>query len=191
MNELLNQFNKVPLAIKAVILAVVLAGIVLGYVLIWRQPIRTDIESRRREVEGLKAKLLENQAIADNKARFQEEIQRLKESLKQAQSVLPSDADIRGLLRQLTSLAKKSGLDVLLFQPGDESPEGFYARIPISLKLRGSYHDLAVYIDKVGKMKRIINIIDLNLAGAEEKDNKVTLNIDCMATTFRFRRGAE
>lgn len=191
MNEVLTQFNKIPMAIKAVILAALLAVVGVMYVMVWRMPVRDAIEAKKEEVKKLTGKLLENQAIAENKARFQEQIQRLREDLKQAQSLLPSDADIRGLLRQLTSLAKKSGLEVLLFMPGDEMPEGFYSRIPITLKLKGSYHDVATFIDKVGKMKRIINMQDLNLVAPEVKENKVTMNVDTTATTFRFRRGGE
>ncbi len=187
MNEIANLFNKMSIAARLVALVAVMAVIGIVYFYTLRLPVREAVAAKQEEIKNLKEKLAENQAIANNRARFKEQVRRLREDLKQAQSLLPSDSDIKGILRQITSLARKSGLDVMVFQPGGEMAQGFYSRIPITLKLKGSYNDVAVFFDKVGKLKRIMNVHDISLTSPQEKDGKVILNVDCTVTTFRFR----
>jgi type IV pilus assembly protein PilO len=77
-------------------------------------------------------------------------------------------------------------LDVLRFKPSSEVAKGFYAEVPVDLKLTGSYHQAGAFFDAVSKMERIVNIQGLTLGGAKDVDGRTALSIDCRAITFRF-----
>jgi type IV pilus assembly protein PilO len=104
---------------------------------------------------------------------------------------LPNQKEIPTLLTNIASLAKDNGLDVLLFRPGGEINKGFYAEVPVQLKLVGSYHEVAMFFYHVGNMSRIVNINNLNMGGAKADGGRNLLAVDCLATTFRFIEGAQ
>ncbi|NIR47567.1 type 4a pilus biogenesis protein PilO, partial [candidate division KSB1 bacterium] len=67
------------------------------------------------------------------------------------------------LLTSISSLAKDQGLEILRFRPLGEQPKGFYAEVPVQMSLVGSFHDVVMFFDKVGKLPRIVNINNLNI----------------------------
>ena len=184
MNQIAEQFAKATLPQKMIVLIMLLAGICVFYWFLFYQPIQESLNKLNKQETELQKKLWENKAIASNLDKFREELAILDEELKQAISLLPNDRDIRTLLRQMSVLGSKSGLDFLYFKPGAETSRGFYSAIPITLRLAGSYNEVAVFFDKVGKLDRIINISDIDFSGAKVESNKVTLNVNCMATTL-------
>jgi type IV pilus assembly protein PilO len=148
--------------------------------------------SELKETRGrLEAKLQEDQRIADNLPKFRAEFEKMQDKLDLALAELPNQKEIPTLLTNIASLAKDNGLDVLLFRPGGEINKGFYAEVPVQLKLVGSYHEVAMFFYHVGNMSRIVNINNLNMGGAKADGGRNLLAVDCLATTFRFIEGAQ
>jgi len=141
------------------------------------------LEKRR---ESAQVKLKKNQRIAAKLDVYKKEYAKLEEELKQALGELPLKKEIPSLLTSIGALATAEGLDILKFQPKGESAKGFYAEVPVELKLRGSYHQAALFFDAIGKMERIVNIKDLKMGGAKASGGRTNLSIDCRAITFRF-----
>ncbi len=77
------------------------------------------------------------------------------------------------------------GLEILSVKPKKEEPAKYYARIPVELKLTGTFHQLAKFFYLVGNLDRIINIenISFEITGYEELSAILTANV--LATTFR------
>jgi type IV pilus assembly protein PilO len=65
-------------------------------------------------------------------------------------------------------------------------PQAFYARVPLELTMLGSYHNVAVFFDKISKMNRIINILNFSMGDANEVGDETVVKTSCVATTFRF-----
>jgi len=86
----------------------------------------------------------------------------------------------------LASLAKDSGLDVKSFKPLGEVPKGFFAEVPATLQLEGSYHDIAYFAQSVGELSRIVNLSDLKMSSPKVADGGASLQVNCKVTTFRF-----
>ncbi len=190
MNKILDFVSKQPLAIKAGILAVALAIMALLEYQVRYLPLDVKHKDLIKRRDELQVKLLENQAVADNLPLFQEEVNVLNEQLKQAVSLLPNEADIHSILRQLSLLARKSNVDLLFFKPGSVVSRGFYSEISVDLKLEGTYNDIAIYLDQLGKLSRIINVQDLTFSNQRQEGRLMRMTIDCRATTFMFRGGA-
>ena len=87
------------------------------------------------------------------------------------------------MLANVSQSGKDAGLEFLLFQPKPEVLKDFYAEIPVSIQVTGSYHQVAIFFDKVSKLSRIVNIKDIDMAPAKEEE---TLTTACTAVTYKF-----
>ncbi|WP_303722654.1 type 4a pilus biogenesis protein PilO [Malonomonas rubra] len=146
-----------------------------------------------QESANLQVKIDADSRVAANLPRYKAEYEKLLSKLDEALSELPNGKEIPALLTSISSTAKTSGLDVLTFKPGAEVPKGFYAEVPVSLKLEGSFHELANFFYKIGTLPRIVNIGDVKIGLIKSKkgdSSKNNLSVDCMAITFRFIEGA-
>ena len=99
---------------------------------------------------------------------------------------LPEKEEIPTLLAGISQAGRDAGLDFLSFQPRPESVKGFYAEIPVDISVSGSYHQVAVFFDKVSNLPRIVNIRDVKMSPASQKDSGGALNTSCQAVTYKF-----
>ncbi len=72
------------------------------------------------------------------------------------------------------------------FEPQGELEAGFYARIPVKMAVKGNYHSIAVFFDKVAKLARIVNVTDIRLKSPKAVNKRVVLEAEFLATTFKF-----
>ena len=184
MGDIVNQLNKLSQKIKLVVLFIVVVVIGVLYVYLWLVPKNKELDNLKRLTDELQRKRIESMTIAANRNKLEEEVSLMNEKLKQALTLLPNETDIRGILRQISILANKIGVDLLFFKPGGVTSRGLFSEIPIELKLYGSFNEIAVYFDRIGKLSRIINIRDINMSGPTQKSNVFKVTVSCMAVTF-------
>ncbi|HEY8212412.1 MAG TPA: type 4a pilus biogenesis protein PilO, partial [Myxococcaceae bacterium] len=72
-----------------------------------------------------------------------------------------------------------------------EAPASFYARIPIKMAVTGNYHEIAMFLQEVSNLRRIVNVNNIRLNAPEVKNEKVVLKSEFQATTFRFLAQAQ
>ena len=125
-------------------------------------------------------------ARAENREQFEEELAQLKLDLKQALRELPDDREIPELLKRISSLGKKAGLEIRKFQPLPEVKAEYYAEVPVALEIYGSYHEVAMFFDRLSKLDRIVYVQDIEMRDAEDRAGKVFLEVSGKAVTFRF-----
>ena len=89
-------------------------------------------------------------------------------------------------MSNISQLGKDSGLEFLLFKPASEVSKEFYAEIPVEIKLKGTYYNVATFFDKVGKLPRIVNISEVSMDNSKEVFGRWEINTSCTATTFKF-----
>jgi type IV pilus assembly protein PilO len=99
-------------------------------------------------------------------------------------AVLPEEKDAADLLRRMQTVATQSNLVIKSFKPSPPVTKQLHAEWPIELQLEGTYHNLAIFFDRVGKFTRIVNITGLDVRGKEPHDANVTIVAQCIATTF-------
>ena len=177
---------KLPPSRKILILVVliaVMAGLYF-YLIYW--PNLELFKKKKAEMEVLEKQKRELQAVAANIKRFQAEAAKLREELKVAITQLPTSKEIPSLLSNISQLGKDSGLEFLLFKPTGEISKDFYAEIPVEMRVKGTYNNVAIFFDKVGKLPRIVNISEVAMEGAKEAFGRWEINTACTATTFKF-----
>lgn len=110
----------------------------------------------------------------------------LKNELKIMQEQLPSEAEIDSLLKQVSDLGGRSGLDFKLWRPSARkiNASGLYSEIPVSIEVEGGYHSVGVFFDKISKMRRIINISNIRMSGPRIVSNRILIQTSFSATAF-------
>jgi type IV pilus assembly protein PilO len=124
--------------------------------------------------------------LAANLEKARKEAYELDARLKEAAAQLPDEKEIPDLLGSISSLGRESGLEVLLFRLKPETFQDFYAEVPVEMAVRGGYHQVAVFFDKVRKMDRIINITNITLKEPKLTGGQTVIDAAFSATTFRF-----
>jgi type IV pilus assembly protein PilO len=109
------------------------------------------------------------------------------EQFQVVKQALPEKEEIPSLLASISQSGKDAGLEFELFQPKPEVERDFYAEIPVAINVTGSYHDVAIFFDKVAVLSRIVNIDDIHVfpkSGKAETAGKLTT--ECTAVTYKF-----
>lgn len=186
MNPKVEKLLKLPLYQRFAILGVLVVLIMGVFVWFLWLPEYEKLEGMDQDIVRLEAELIQKQQIADNLPKFKAEFAKLEKLLEEALTQLPNKKEIPTLLTNLAALAKDNGLEVVSFKPRGEVNKGFYAEVPASLDLIGSYHQIAEFAQAVGKLSRIVNLSDLNLSSPKVQEGIAILRIKCKVTTFRF-----
>ncbi|MFC1532361.1 type 4a pilus biogenesis protein PilO [Thermodesulfobacteriota bacterium] len=148
-------------------------------------PKTEEIKNTTNSIADLNRKLqrakIERKKLPKRKAEKAEVDAQFKEALK----LLPNTKEIPMLLSKITELGNNSQLDCRVFIPRGERPKDFFMEIPISIEVRGTYHNVAVFFDRVGRLERIINIQNVSMKPISARST--SLITTCDATTYRFK----
>jgi type IV pilus assembly protein PilO len=184
INEInLQNIGEAPAVIKTIIVLLIIAAIGgAGYWFLVKDQIE-QLDRVERQEQQLRADFEQKQKRAASLPAYEaqfEEMQRMFASLLQ---LLPSTAEIPSLLVDISQAALSVGLEIELFQPRGEVRETFYARVPIQLRLRGNYEQLAEFVSSISGMPRIVTVHDLFVRpGSSDSD----LLMDSEVRTYRY-----
>ena len=141
-----------------------------------------ELDAKHEEETKLKQQWLAKKKQAINLEEHRKQLAEIDRSFGALLRQLPSKAEMETLLVDINQAGLGRGLQFDLFRPGAEAPKDFYAELPITIKLTGSYRDLGAFTGDVAKLSRIVTLNDLDIATA--KDN--LLNMTTVAKTFRY-----
>jgi type IV pilus assembly protein PilO len=186
MEELIARISKIPLAQRVLVLVAVVVLLLLVNYFFFVSPKQAEIARHEARIQKLDSELIQKEAIARHLPRYRVEVERLKQRLNEALTLLPNDAEIPELLQKIAARVEQSDCEMSTFEPQGEVVDGFYARIPVKMSIAGNFHSVMVFFDKVAKLSRIVNVTDIQLKQPTVKNNKVVLEADFVATTFKF-----
>lgn len=186
MEKFLESFAKIPLQQKLGGVAVLVVLVGVGTYFLSVADSMTRIEEHDATLEKQEAELLKLQQQAQHRTQFMREVERLKQRLREAEEQLPKQAEIPKVLRDIDYEAKQAGLRVDRFEPQGEQVQGDFAAVPLKMTVRGNYHEIAVFLDRLSKMPRIVNVTDLNMTAPNVENKKIVVASSYTATTYRF-----
>jgi type IV pilus assembly protein PilO len=164
-----------------VALAVLGCGIFYYY---YEQPVRADIDSRQTQLQALRADITKGLTTAKKLPEFRQEVTDLESRLANLKAILPEEKDAADLLNRMQTVAAQSSMTIKGFKPSPTVTKQLHVEWPIALELEGTYHNLAIFFDRVGKFTRIVNISGLDVKGKDKPDTNNTITATCVATTF-------
>lgn len=182
LNSLVEDPSNVPLPIRAIaILALFALVLFMGYKLVIVNQIDNLSSVEKKEVE-LKKTFEKKQEKASQLPAYKKQLEEMRFSFGTLVRQLPSETEIPGLILDISEKGIFHGLEIDLFQPGAESRQEFYSVKPITLKARGTYSQLALFVSDISGLSRIVTIHNIKLAPAGEKKLSMTATIQ----TYRY-----
>lgn len=178
----LNNIASWPQPARVFIVALVFVAVLgLGYWL--------DIKDQRATLQKAEAQETELRQTfevkvrkAANLAAYEQQLVEMKESFGAMLRQLPNKTEVAELLVDISQTGLAAGLEFELFKPQSEVPKEFYAELPISIRVKGSYHEFGNFISGVAALPRIVTVHDINIA--PQKDGE--LSMDILAKTYRY-----
>lgn len=191
--DIKGLFANIPKRQQYILGGLLAAGLLYGWWGLLFKPAWDRNDQLQKQLDSLVFQLDQKKRIAANLPRLEAEIKQLQERLKASVARLPEEKEIPTLLTQVNSLGEEAGLVFTLFRPQPTVKKDFYAEVPIQVRVEGSFHALGAFLDRIGKMERIVNIGALNVAlapatgpGGRPRAPDQSIIADFSATTFTF-----
>jgi type IV pilus assembly protein PilO len=211
-----NPLTKLPLMGQlavAVLLAVLIGG--LFYYFQWGDMVAQE-EQKTTDLNALQSDIRNLEVTANKLQEFQREVALREAKLEMLKRILPADKETPELMKKVQDLATQSNLSVKKFNPGatvnKEFPvEGapaakpgarpapapkpgqapaqaaeYYQEWPINVDLTGTYHNLGMFFDRVGRLSRLVNVGSIRIKSQAPQKANNTIAVSCVATTFVY-----
>ena len=161
-----------------------------GFYTYYVTDVNAEIKLKETRLAGLKADINKGVATGRQLGQFQTQVTDLEHRLDALKNVLPEQKDVADTLRRIQGLATQSNLTLLRFTPAPQKQQPLYLEVPYSLIADGSYHNLALFFDRVAKFQRIINVSDISISAKPRQDANSTITATLTATTFVLHEAA-
>lgn len=181
-----DQFFDLPLSRRIFVYGFIVILLVFLYYFFLHLPAEATIAEKQSQLQTLgseKAKLL---AKLRKREDLKAEIQKIEAQFQEVTKQLPESKEIPELLRQVSNLGRDSGLEITLFRQQGEVLKDLYAEVPVEMAVRGGYHQLALFFEKVRHLDRIVNIGDIAMKNPQMVDGQLQIEASFSATTYRF-----
>jgi len=178
------KLDKLPWYGQMGLFAVVGLGLIGAFYYLHVLPTQAAMVGRQEKLAALRVDIAKGSATANQLNQFRQQVAELEGRLESLKAVLPEQKDVADLLRRIQTLATQSNLAIRGFKPALSVTKQLHAEWPIALQLDGTYHNLAMFFDRVSKFSRIINVSGIVIRIKEKQEPNSTITVDCVATTF-------
>lgn len=146
-----------------------------------------ELDAKVQQEVKLKEEWLDKKKQAVNLEEYRRQLAEIDRSFGALLRQLPNKAEMEAMLVDINQAGVGRGLQFELFKPGSEVMKDFYAELPITIKLLGSYHDLGGFTGDIAKLSRIVTLNDIDIAA----DKGGALAMTTVVKTFRYLDEAE
>lgn len=157
----------------------IVLGVAYWYALY--QPRAEEIAKLERQIAEKSHTLDKHRKIAARYDEFKVKVAALEDELRVLLVQLPKRREIPDLIRQISDLGVRTGLQISLLRPQPEQAKEFYANVPIMVHVLGTYHAVGQFFDDLARLSRLVSVSNIQMTM-----NNQTLQTQCLATTYRF-----
>ena len=181
--ERLKSLTNTQKFISLFLVIVIISGAFLWFIFI---PKSSEISQLNVEMAALNNEIIIHRTKVRRLDELKKENMDLQRQLASLKQQLPPEAEVEILLKQVSELGGRTGLDFKLWRPVEkkQSPSGLYVEIPVSVEVAGGYHALGVFFDKISKLPRIINVSNIRMGTPKTQQNRVFIQTSFSATAF-------
>jgi type IV pilus assembly protein PilO len=178
-----------PWPIRAFFVAlifVVCAG-VFWYLVVWSDD-RPMLQRAEATEQDLRAQFETKQQQAANLDAYKGQLAEMERTFGAMLRQLPGKTEVPNLLVDISQTGLAAGLQEKLFQPANEETKGFYAELPIKIRLVGSYHQFGAFVSGIAALPRIVTLQDIEIKpqGNGKDGGYDNLTMDITAKTYRY-----
>ncbi len=171
-----------PVIPRATVLVVLFVlGLVAAWWFVWQDQL-TQLDQKQQEEQQLKDDWLNKKRQAVNLDEYKKQLAEIDRQFGALLKQLPNKSEMESLLMDVNQAGRGRGLQFELWKPGTENMKEFYAELPITLRVTGSYNDLGTFASDVAKLPRIVTLSDIAIETAKDG----SLRMDAQAVTYRY-----
>ena len=177
-----------PLPVRAffVLLIFVVTAGVAWYMFVWDDD-RPVLQKAEADELDLRSQFENKQQRAANLDAYKAQLGEMERSFGALLRQLPGKTEVPNLLVDISQTGLAAGLQEKLFQPAGEQSKGFYAELPIKIRLVGSYHEFGAFVSGIAALPRIVTLDDIQITPVTDKaGNYDNLTMDLTAKTYRY-----
>lgn len=179
----LNNVGSWPTPVRMAGFAMIfVAALAVGYYLDIKDQ-RTLLQQSESQEAELRTKFETKAKKAANLEAYEQQLAEMKESFGAMLRQLPNKTEVADLLVDISQSGLASGLEFELFKPQNEVPREFYAELPISIRVKGTYHEFGQFVSGVAALPRIVTVHDVNIVPGKTSGE---LTMDLLAKTYRY-----
>lgn len=198
LNELKNlDFQTIGLAslgTRMVIFLFVIVLIVGAVIYFDTMPQRDQLAQKQRQEASLLGTIETKQKLAANLKAYQDQLKEMQTRFGELLRQLPNKSEAENLIIDVAQTSLKNGLKNKQIQPGREVKHTFYAEMPYTLTLEGTYNQLAKFISDTANLPRIVTLHNPTIKPekGESPDMKSpTLVMTVVTKTYRYLEQGE
>ncbi len=171
----LDSLRSIPTGQKVALLGLLVAATLVGFYFYVVDPKTVELEAVQGQVAQLDTEI-QNLTL---KVKHLDELvaasKQLEIELAAKKERLPPEEEAVMLLKQVSDLGLRLGLDVRLWKPGAqaEDPSKLFIRMPINVEVAGGYHTAAIFFDRISKLSRIVTVQDVRIGAARVDQGRV------------------
>ena len=178
----MKELAQAPNVVKGVLAGlIVLLIVVLGYYVDWSSAL-DSLHQAKREEQTLRQTYTIKKRQAINYQLYKQRLAETEKALAALLRQLPNKSEMSSLLTDINQTGIGRGLEFDLFRPGNEVKSDFYATLPVTIKVKGTYPDLGNFVSDVAKLPRIVTIHNITL----EPDKGGELTMNATIDTYRY-----
>jgi type IV pilus assembly protein PilO len=176
----LDVLRTISLIQKAGLLLMVLVGMIVGFYYYVAEPKSAEIAGLQGAIGTLDGEI---QTLTIKVKHLDELIaasKQLEIELAKKKERLPPEEEAVMLLKQVSDLGIRLGLDIKLWKPSpkSEDPSKLFVRMPVNVEVSGGYHTAALFFDRINALPRIVTVSGLKMGAPKfEKGRVVTQTV--------------
>ena len=178
----INNIPAWPLPIKIGGVVLICVGLLFGGYWFLIADELAQYEQVQMKEAGLKDTYLNKKGMAINLPAYKLQMDEMHQAFGTLLRQLPNKTEVPNLLVDITQAGLGRGLNFVLFKPEKERPKEFYAELPITIRVTGSYHELGQFVSDLAALPRIVTIDTIDIVA----DAKSNLTMSAVAHTFRY-----
>jgi type IV pilus assembly protein PilO len=182
-----DNIGTAPMAIKGGVFAFLFVAIIAAGIYFDTTEQLRVLESHERKESELKDEFKVKAEKAAKLDLYIEQLAEMEASFGALLRQLPETTEVESLLVDVSQTGLAAGLEIKKFRPSGEEKKGFYAELPITLEVTGSFHQLATFISGIAALPRIVTISEMKLSPFNVSEpNSGKLSMAATAKTYRY-----
>jgi len=171
----LDALRNVPATQKAALLFLLVGGIIAAFYFYIAEPkseiiavLEAENSKLESEIQTLTIKMKHlDELVAANK--------QLEIELAKKKERLPPEEEAIMLLKQVSDLGVRLGLDIRLWKPGapTEDASKLFVKMPVNVEVAGVYHTAALFFDRINRLPRIITVSGLKIGSPKVEQGRI------------------
>lgn len=162
----------------------VCAGVVAALWFFWLKGVDEELVAETAKEQQLRDTYKKKLVQAVNLDALRKQLEQVQQYVTQLEKQLPSKAEMDALLSDINQAGLGRSLQFELFRPGQVAVREYYAELPISIRVTGTYHDIGLFAGDIANLSRIVTLNNLSLAPIANREGYLTM--DGVAKTFRY-----